>query len=65
MLRALTKNLDLKGILDRLTNNHKNTAHEYLEPYENSDCSEGYDDTEDKGHSTQIPRPILQVEKEF
>ena len=65
MFRALTKNLDLNGILDLLTNNHIDTTHEYLEPPENSDCSEGYDDTEDKGHSTQIPRPILQVEKEF
>jgi len=34
-------------------------------PPENSDCSEGYEDSEDEGHPTQIARPILQVGIKF
>jgi hypothetical protein len=30
-----------------------------------TDCSEGYDDFEDEGDPTQIPRPIFQVGKKF
>ena len=59
------KNLDLNEILDLLAYNYIDTAHVYLEHPENSDCSEGYDDSEDEGHPTQIPRPILQVGKKF
>ena len=65
MFRALTKDLDLNEILDLLADNHIDKAHVYLEPPENSDCSEGYVDSEDKGHPTQIARPILQVGKNF
>ena len=65
MFRALTKKLDVNEILDLLADNHIDTAHIYLEPPEDSDCSEGYDDSEDEGDPTQIARPILQVGKKF
>ena len=65
MLRVLTKNLDLNEILDLLAGNYIDTDHVYLEPHENSNCSEGYDNSKDEGHPTQIPRPILQVGKKF
>ena len=65
MFRALTKNLDLNEILDLLADNHVDTAYVYLEPPENSDCSQGFDDSKDEGHPTQISRPILQVGKKF
>ena len=62
MFRALTKNLDVNEILDLLADNHVDTAYVYLEPPENS---EGFDDSEDEGHPTQISGRFYRLEKSF